>query len=193
MDETAPVITLLGEAEVTLKKGSDPYSDAGATAIDNADGDVSSSISIDSSAVDTNQVGTYLVTITAVDSSGNEAQLNRTVIVEFAYNGWTGIIPTKTNLKLGSSNPLLWAWLDENDNPVDSSGDTQLLSIRNCSSGEILLEIAGDPGSSGFRPKSDNYWQFNWDTYGEKGESYCAVVESSLTGQSQSSPPIRLR
>jgi hypothetical protein len=53
--------------------------------------------------------------------------------------------------------------------------------------------MAGDPGASGFRYKPDNYWQFNWDSAGIKGEKYCAVVESMLTGQTQSSPPIRLR
>ena len=41
VDTTAPVITLLGEATVTIEVGS-TYSDAGATASDNYDGDVSS-------------------------------------------------------------------------------------------------------------------------------------------------------
>ena len=40
VDTTAPVITLLGEATVTIEVGS-TYSDAGATASDNYDGDVS--------------------------------------------------------------------------------------------------------------------------------------------------------
>jgi hypothetical protein len=193
-DHTAPVITLTGDAEVTVKQGSGPYVDAGATAEDNGSVDVSSSIVIDSSAVDTNTTGTYLVTITATDASGNTAEIARTVIVEFAYFGSTGIIPTKTNVKVGSSNPLIWAWLDENSDPVDSSGDVQLLSIRNCTNhDDILVDVAGDPGSSGFRFKTDWYWQFNWDSVGTKGQKYCAVVESSLTGQTQSSPPIGLR
>jgi Bacterial surface protein, Ig-like domain len=154
---------------------------------------VSGSIQIDSSEVDTTTAGTYAVYISVEDSSGNSAQLTRTVIVEFSYPGWTGIIPTKISVKIGSSNPLLWAWLDENNNPINTSGDVQELSIRNCSTGEIVLQMAGDPGSSGFRYKSDNYWQFNWESEGIKGQKYCAVVRSSLTGQEQGSPPIRLR
>ena len=165
----------------------------GASAEDNADGDISADIQIDSSAVDTTTAGTYSVLISVGDSSGNKAELTRTVIVEFRYAGWTGIIPTKTTVKVGSSNPLLWAWLDEYDNPVDSSGDVQLLTIRNCSTNAIILQMAGDPGSSGFRYKSDDYSQFNWDSEGTRGEKYCAVVESTLTGQAQGSPPIRLR
>ena len=38
-DVTIPVITLLGESEVSLELGS-IYTDAGATAIDNIDGDI---------------------------------------------------------------------------------------------------------------------------------------------------------
>jgi hypothetical protein len=194
LDEEAPTITLIGDATITIESGPGPYVDAGAMAADNADGDVSASIQIDSSAVDTTTAGTYTVFFSVEDSSGNLAELTRTVTVEFTYPRWTNIIPTKTTVKVGSSNPLLWAWLDENDNPIDTSGDVQLLTIRNCNDfDDILVQMAGDPGSSGFRYKSDNYWQFNWDSEGTRGESYCAVVESSLTGQIQFSPPIRLR
>ena len=192
-DEEAPAITLLGDNPLTIDAGSGPYVDPGATASDNVDGDISGNIQVDSSEVDTTTAGTYTVYYTVADSSGNTGELTRTVIVEFAYPGWTGIIPTKTSVKLGSSNPLIWAWLDADGNAIDTSGDVQMLSIRNCSTGVVVLQMAGDPGSSGFRFKSDNYWQFNWETEGEKGQRYCAVVRSTLTGQEQGSPPIRLR
>lgn len=193
LDEEAPTITLIGDAAITIDSGPGPYVDPGASAVDNADGDVSASIQIDSSAIDTTTAGTYTVLISATDSSGNAAQLTRTVTVNFSYPGWTGVIPTKTSMNVGSSNPLVWAWLDGNDNPINTSGDVQELTIRNCSNGDVVLQMAGDPGSSGFRYKSDNYWQFNWESEGIKGQKYCAVVRSSLTGQEQGSPPIRLR
>jgi hypothetical protein len=191
IDETAPVISLIGDPVVTVKQGSGPYVDAGATALDNGVVDVE--VFIDSSAVDTSTAGTYVVNITATDLSYNSAQITRTVIVEFSYGGGTGIIPTKTNAKVGSSNPLIWAWLDTSGNPVDSSGDVQLLRIRNCATGVISLEMAGDPGSSDFRYKADNYWQFNWNSEGTKNQSYCAEVESGRSGQIQFAPPIRLK
>ena len=43
IDKTAPVITRLGNAEVSLEVGS-PYNDSGATAMDNDDGDITASI-----------------------------------------------------------------------------------------------------------------------------------------------------
>ena len=115
------------------------------------------------------------------------------VVVEYVYPGASGVLPSKTVVKVGSSDPLLWAWLDENGNALDTSTDVQHLSIRNCDTGTVVLQIAGDPGSSGFRFKADNFWQFNWETSGEKGASYCAAVQSGLTGQTQYSQPIRLR
>jgi hypothetical protein len=67
----APVITLLGESEVSLELGS-TYTDAGATAVDNIDGDITSNI-CSSSTVDVNTVGTYTVTYNVSDAAGNAA------------------------------------------------------------------------------------------------------------------------
>ncbi|MDH3620131.1 MAG: DUF5011 domain-containing protein [Gammaproteobacteria bacterium] len=191
-DLIPPVITLSGDQTVTIEQGSGDYVDAGATAVDNNDPNVAVTIDIDSSAVDTTTAGTYTVTITATDPSGNSSTATRTVIVEFAY-GLTGIIATKTNAKVGSSNPLYWAWLDADGNAVNTSGDAQMLTIQNCETGEILINPVGDPGASGFRLKADNWWQYNWDSMGEKQVTYCASVESGLTGQMQYSPEITLR
>ncbi len=66
-----PVITLLGNAEVSLELGS-TYTDAGATAADNIDGVITSSIVVVST-VDVNAVGTYTVTYNASDAAGNAA------------------------------------------------------------------------------------------------------------------------
>jgi hypothetical protein len=50
-----------------------PYSELGATASDNVDGDVSDGIVIDPSSVDTTILGSYQVTYDVTDSSGNDA------------------------------------------------------------------------------------------------------------------------
>ncbi len=82
-DSTAPVITLLGNASVTVTVGSS-YTDAGATATDNVDGDLSSSIVV-SNPVDTNTIATYAVTYNVSDAAGNAAtEVSRTVTVEAA-------------------------------------------------------------------------------------------------------------
>ena len=81
VDTTIPVITLVGDATVTIEVG-DTYTDAGATATDNYDGDLTSSI-VTVNPVDTDTVGTYTVTYNVTDANGNSAvEVTRTVNVE---------------------------------------------------------------------------------------------------------------
>ena len=70
-DTTKPVITLVGDSEMRHEQGTE-YIDAGATAVDNIDGDITSSITV-SSDVDINIIGTYLVTYNVSDTAGNQA------------------------------------------------------------------------------------------------------------------------
>ena len=60
-DTTPPVITLVGASSLSLEIG-DTYEELGATATDDTDGDISSDIVIDSSAVDESSLGDYSVT-----------------------------------------------------------------------------------------------------------------------------------
>lgn len=72
-DTTAPEITLIGEAEITLMMG-EAYNDSGATASDEKDGDITSDIqSSGIELVDTSKVGTYTISYNVSDASGNEA------------------------------------------------------------------------------------------------------------------------
>ncbi len=78
-DTTAPVITLVGDASITLEVGS-TYSEQGATATDNYDESVT--VVIGGDTVDTNTVGSYTVTYNATDANGNAAtEVTRTVTV----------------------------------------------------------------------------------------------------------------
>ena len=79
-DSTVPTISLLGDNPITLEKGVDTYFEYSATAYDELEGDLTSSIQI-TEAVDENIVGTYLVTYYVVDTSGNSATIYRTVNV----------------------------------------------------------------------------------------------------------------
>ncbi len=79
-DTVKPVITLRGDMVVTLTVG-DTYIDAGATAMDDRDGDISTNIVIHST-VDTATAGTYTVSYDVNDTAGNAAvQVVRTVHV----------------------------------------------------------------------------------------------------------------
>ena len=76
-DVTPPEITLKGDAEITLKAGT-PFTDPGATAIDNRDGDVTEKMTVEGG-VDVYRAGEYTITYRAADSFGNESEAKRTV------------------------------------------------------------------------------------------------------------------
>ncbi len=79
--DTPPVITLLGANPQTIEAGS-PYVELGATALDDVDGDITGSIVIDATAVNTSALGSYVVTYNVSDSAGNPAvEVTRTVDV----------------------------------------------------------------------------------------------------------------
>lgn len=70
-DKTPPVITLIGSAQVYAELGTS-YNDAGATALDETDGDITSEIVVNNP-VDINTIGTYYVTYNVSDEAGNKA------------------------------------------------------------------------------------------------------------------------
>lgn len=79
IDTIPPNVALIGDNPIIINVGS-TYVDAGATALDDIDGDVTNSIIL-SGSVNTNVVDTYILTYTANDSSNNEGTIQRTVYV----------------------------------------------------------------------------------------------------------------
>jgi hypothetical protein len=79
-DTLPPVITLEGPNPVNLTVGN-AYTEHGATAEDNMDGDITDDIQIDDSQVDIDKEGSYKVVYTVSDAAGNEAKKERTVNV----------------------------------------------------------------------------------------------------------------
>jgi len=75
----APRLVLNGEPTVILTVG-DEYVDPGASAYDDVDGDLTGSIVV-TNPVDTQTIGSYIVTYEVEDSSGNKAAATRTVEV----------------------------------------------------------------------------------------------------------------
>jgi hypothetical protein len=79
LDDTAPVITLVGSATVTHEAATS-YSDAGATWTDAVDGNGSATVS---GTVDVSVPGSYTLTYSKTDAVGNAAtQVTRTVTVQ---------------------------------------------------------------------------------------------------------------
>jgi hypothetical protein len=130
-DTTAPVITLNGSDPMNVALFN-PYTEPGATAIDNIDGNISGSIVIGGDTVDIFTVGTYTVTYNVSDSSGNPAtQVTRTVNV---------VAPDTTApvITLNGSDPMNVALF----NPYTEPGATAIDNIDGNISGSIV--IGGD-------------------------------------------------
>ena len=80
-DTVKPVITLTGSATINMMVG-DTFTDEGATASDNIDGDITVNIVVGGDAVDANAEGTYVITYNVSDAAGNPAtEVTRTVVV----------------------------------------------------------------------------------------------------------------
>lgn len=77
IDTTAPDIALIGEATLSVLQNQ-PYDDPGATAYDLVEGELVVSVV---SEIDTSVLGTQFITYLVQDSSGNQAELTRTVLV----------------------------------------------------------------------------------------------------------------
>ncbi len=78
-DTTSPVVILNGAAAIQLTQG-DTFTDPGATALDNVDGNLTAKI-VETGAVDTAAIGLTTLTYSATDAAGNVGSASRVVTV----------------------------------------------------------------------------------------------------------------
>lgn len=136
-DTTPPVITLIGEAEITLTLGSG-YTDAGATALDDVDGDISSKIII-VNPVDLTNIGDYTITYNVSDAAGNAAaQVIRLVHIVAASVQNNGNTPSgRTIDEINGGGGGSWILGD-----VNKDGEVNFLDV------EALMVEWGKEGAS---------------------------------------------
>lgn len=79
IDQDSPTIKLNGDKDIYITLNS-KYNEKGASASDNCDGDLTNKIKT-TGTVNTSKMGTYKISYEVVDSSGNEAKIERTIIV----------------------------------------------------------------------------------------------------------------
>lgn len=80
-DTTAPVIALIGNSSVAVEEGT-AYTDAGAAATDDIDGNIDGDIVTGGDTVDASTADTYTITYNVSDAAGNAAEeVTRTVTV----------------------------------------------------------------------------------------------------------------
>ncbi len=146
VDNTPPVIALVGNNPLNLTVG-DTYTDPGATASDNVDGDLTAAIVVGGDVVNTSVVGTYEVTYNVTDAAGNPAaEVTRLVIVNETSLAcaYVAIDPTSNNLLTAStfSNGLIIT--------NNSQGNLNITSVSFDLSTAIYPNMVFDPvGTAG--------------------------------------------
>ena len=125
-DVTEPVITITGDTVINHEINT-AYNDAGATANDNIDGDITNNIVVTGS-VNTAVLGAYNITYTVQDSKGNQAQVVRLVNVVDTTNPVVTLTgPSTVNLEVGDTYTEQGATATDNSNEsltVVIAGDT---------------------------------------------------------------------
>ena len=94
VDRVKPIVVLNGQTLVQVEAG-DPYTDGGATATDNYDGNITSRIittglDVALNAVQNHRVSSNLVTYWVNDSSGNFASVSRNISI-VDTTGWSSV------------------------------------------------------------------------------------------------------
>ena len=204
VDGTAPVITLTGSATINLTVG-DSFTDPGATATDNVDGNLTSSIVVTGS-VNTGSAGTYTLNYNVSDAAGNAAtQVSRTVVVSepssggcsggvssFPYNeGFENTLGAWTQ---STDDDLNWT-VDANGTPSNNTGP----SSANQGSYYIFVEASGN--GTGYPNKqaiinspcydlsgeTEASFSFNYHMYGSSNMGTIALEASTDNGSSWTS------
>ena len=124
----------MGSSTIYLGVG-DTFTDAGATAEDSIDGDLTSSIT-SSGTVDTATEGTYLITYTVSDAAGNSVSITRTVIVSLD-------LPPTITLTGSSTITLLVGDTYTEDGCVATDQEDGDLTSSITTSGTVDVSIAG--------------------------------------------------
>jgi len=133
-----PEITITGDSVIQLVIG-DTYTELGATAIDNEDGDLTGSI-IATSDVDTSVAGVYFINYDVADSGGNNAVTQiRTVIVASAGGGTGGSGTSQTGGTISGSSGT---GDGDGDTGGDGSGGTDIDDLTESQIEELLEQLA---------------------------------------------------
>jgi hypothetical protein len=133
-DVIPPVITITGGNIININQG-DSYTDLGATATDNRDGDITSKIAVTSN-VNPSFPGSYTVTYSVTDVAGNIGTSTRTVnvvdnvvpIVSFETNGNTSYGKSRSTVvnvaDAGGIDVLKYLWNTSTAKPAESNFST---------------------------------------------------------------------
>ncbi|MFA6999701.1 MAG: immunoglobulin-like domain-containing protein [Candidatus Paceibacterota bacterium] len=170
-DIMAPVITIIGDSNLEITKDA-IYADAGATAKDDVDGDLTSTIVKGGTFVDTTTLGTYTVTYTVKDVANNSTTATR--MIDVVAPDLT--IDTNTTLTAGeynynnllvTNNAILLLESDPNSASTFKGVKITAKNITVDSGSSISADGKGYTEGPGAPIDAENY---AGATYGGKGE-----------------------
>ena len=153
-DTEPPVITVSGD-DPALVDQYEPYTDAGATATDNLDGDLTGSISTIGLPVDTDIAGDVTVDYSVFDGSGNEGTASRTVTVVANQDPVADFLFSTTGLSVdftdtssdADGSVVAWSW------DFGDSGSSSAQSPTHIYTGDgsftVMLTVTDDDGHTG--------------------------------------------
>ncbi|MET0626560.1 MAG: PxKF domain-containing protein [Pyrinomonadaceae bacterium] len=165
VDTTAPVVTLNGANPLTVVKGS-VFVDPGATATDSCAGSLPVSVS---GSVNTNVVGTYTLTYSATDASGNTGSATRTVFVVYNFTGFFSPVsnpPVLNEVKAGQNIPLKFSLGGNQGLAIFAPGFPASQQV-NCATNvpvNVLEETETPGGSTLTYDAGSGRYQYNWKT-----------------------------
>jgi|GEM_PF-2292203 len=173
-DTSAPVISLNGSSVVYLEKG-DSYSDPGATAHDEDDGEVAVKTE---GTVDTQTVGQYIITYTSTDPAGNTSTASRRVIVSnkavMMPEPVRFTAPAEPEKVVHKPAPTarLYFGLDKDNNPEDSDASLEA----------VISYLKNNEGAtafiSGFHDPSGND-AYNQDLAYRRAETVASMMKAA--------------
>ena len=204
VDGTAPVIILNGASTINLTVG-DAFTDPGATATDNVDGNLTSSIVV-TGAVNTNSAGSYTLNYNVSDAAGNAAsQVSRSVVVSEASSGGCSGGISSFPYNEGFENTL-GAWTqstsDDINWTVDASGTpSNNTGPSSATQGNYYIFVEASGNNTGYPNKqaiinspcydlsgeTEATFSFNYHMYGSNDMGTIALEASSDDGSSWTS------
>ncbi|MEE4163885.1 MAG: PxKF domain-containing protein [Woeseiaceae bacterium] len=198
IDTLGPIVTPPADQPVIVAVDGDGFARANlesyVTVADQFDVDPDPTVSCETSggavSGDPLPIGTYSVSCTAQDASGNLSESPAIYALSVGYGNSFGIFFNKNTIKAGSSVPFTFGWLGSDGGRIDSSGADPVVSAVDCATQSTVVLAPGQfPGNSDLRwDASQLEWKFNWQTVDMAGDaippdSYCVRVTSQTTGQ----------
>ncbi len=137
-----PVISQIGSNPIILHLGGSPYTEQGAKAYDDIDGDISHLVTQKGN-VDTSRAGTYHVTYSAINSAGLEASVTREVRVLAPQERYSDRTPYRFSDQGKSGSSFIHNFISDADGTVT-------LSVSGLSKTTITVSIKSDDGRQVF-------------------------------------------